>query len=59
MVYPATGLIKYFKGKDLVLINKSPTIYDRRASLVIADNIGGVLRQATRGLYNIGKEMCN
>lgn len=50
VVYPATGLIKYFKGKDLVLINKSPTIYDRRASLVIADNIGGVLRQATRGI---------
>lgn len=43
VVYPAAGLINYFNGKDLVLINKSETQYDGRASLVINDSIGKVL----------------
>lgn len=43
-VYPAAGLINYFKGKNLVLINKSKTPYDDRASLVIYDSIGKVMK---------------
>ena len=43
VVYPAAGLINYFKGKNLVLINKSQTPYDSRASLVIYDAIGKVM----------------
>lgn len=43
VVYPAAGLINYFRGKDLILINKSETGYDDRASLVINDSIGKVL----------------
>ena len=43
VVYPAAGLINYFSGKDLVLINKSETSYDGRATLVINDAIGKVL----------------
>lgn len=43
VVYPAAGLIRYFKGKNLVLINKSQTPYDNDASLVINDSIGEVL----------------
>lgn len=43
VVYPAAGLINYFKGKDIILINKSETQYDDRASLVINDSIGKVL----------------
>ena len=43
VVYPAAGLITYFKGKNLVLINKSKTPYDNRADLVINDNIGKVM----------------
>ncbi|MDO4482389.1 MAG: NAD-dependent protein deacylase [Bacillota bacterium] len=43
VVYPAAGLIRYFKGKNLVLINKSQTPYDNEASLVINDSIGEVL----------------
>jgi len=43
VVYPAAGLINYFNGNDIVLINKSKTDYDRRASLVINDSIGEVL----------------
>ena len=42
-VYPAAGLINYFCGKYLVLINKSPTPADRMADLVIRENIGEVM----------------
>lgn len=44
VVYPAAGLINYFKGKKLVLINKSSTSLDKRADLVICDNIGKVFQ---------------
>ena len=44
-VYPAAGLINYFRGNRLVLINKSPTPYDGRASLAINAPIGQVLGQ--------------
>lgn len=43
VVYPAAGLINYFRGNNLVLINKSETQYDNRATLVINDAIGKVL----------------
>jgi NAD-dependent deacetylase len=43
VVYPAAGLLNYFQGKKLVLINKSETAYDSRADLVIHDAIGNVL----------------
>ena len=43
VVYPAAGLINYFNGHDLILINKSETSYDDRATLVINDSIGKVL----------------
>jgi NAD-dependent deacetylase len=42
-VYPAAGLIEYYGGGKLVLINKSPTPYDRRADLVINASIGETL----------------
>jgi len=44
VVYPAAGLINYFKGKNLVLINKSQTPYDGKANLVIYDAIGKVMK---------------
>lgn len=43
VVYPAAGLINYFNGKNLVLINKSETPYDNLASLVINEAIGETL----------------
>lgn len=43
VVYPAAGLINYFNGKNLILINKSETGYDSKATLVINDSIGKVL----------------
>lgn len=45
-VYPAAGLIDYYRGNKLVLINKSSTPYDRYADLVINDSIGKVLGEA-------------
>ena len=44
-VYPAAGLINYYRGSRLVLINKSPTPYDDRADLAINLPIGQVLGQ--------------
>lgn len=41
-VYPASGLISYFRGKNLVLINRDPTPFDYRADLVINDSLGKV-----------------
>ncbi len=49
-VYPAAGLIDYYRGNRLVLINKGVTPYDSRADLVIHDAIGDVLSAATAGL---------
>lgn len=45
VVYPAAGLINYFNGSNLVLINKSETPYDDSANLVINDAIGKTLSQ--------------
>lgn len=50
VVYPAAGLIDYFRGKNLVLINKSSTSADNKANLVIHDSIGKVLGEAVNNL---------
>jgi len=44
-VYPAAGLINYYRGRKLVLLNKSPVARDLSAGLVITDPIGEVLSQ--------------
>ena len=44
-VQPASGLINYFKGKNLVLINKDSTPYDKIANLVINSSLGTVFKQ--------------
>lgn len=43
VVYPAAGLLRYFKGHHLVLINKSATPYDQQADVVIHESLGKVL----------------
>jgi NAD-dependent deacetylase len=45
-VYPAAGLIDYYKGKKMVLINKTVTPMDAKADLVISGSIGQVLHDA-------------
>ncbi|MBR0513884.1 MAG: NAD-dependent protein deacylase [Clostridia bacterium] len=42
-VYPAAGLIRYFRGKHIVLINRDATPMDRECDLVIHDKVGQVL----------------
>lgn len=46
VVYPAAGLVDYYKGSKLILINKSVTPYDNKANMVIHDSIGKVLSSA-------------
>ena len=41
-VYPASGLINYFRGEHLVLINRDATPYDGKVDLVIKQNLGKV-----------------
>jgi NAD-dependent deacetylase len=50
VVYPAAGLINYFRGRNLILINKSSTSADSKADLVINDSIGKVLSEAVINL---------
>jgi NAD-dependent deacetylase len=42
-VYPAAGLLNYFRGKHLVLINRDATPVDSECELVIRDKVGEVL----------------
>ena len=42
-LYPAAGLIDYYRGSRLVLINRDATPRDREADLLIRDRIGEVL----------------
>ena len=44
-VYPAAGLINYYRGHKLVLINKSAVARDLAADLVVTDPIGETLAQ--------------
>ena len=44
-VYPAAGLINYYRGSRLVLINRDETPYDGRADLVIHDSLGNVFSE--------------
>ena len=44
-VYPAAGLLRYFRGETLVVINKQPTGADASADLCIAKPIGQVLSE--------------
>lgn len=46
-VYPAAGFVRYFKGKNLVLINMSSTPFDSEADMVIHDKVGEVLDKIT------------
>ena len=50
VVYPAAGLIDYFRGKNLILINKSSTSADNKANLAIHDAIGKVLEEVINNI---------
>ena len=44
-VYPAAGLVRYYRGSRLVLINRDETPYDNYANLVFHDSLGSILPQ--------------
>jgi NAD-dependent deacetylase len=44
-VYPAAGLIRYFRGSHLVIVNMSPTQMDSSADLLVCDKIGKVFSE--------------
>lgn len=50
VVYPAAGLINYFKGDKLILINKSSTPYDSKATMVFHQPVGKLLSDAVNML---------
>ena len=45
VVYPAAGLINYYRGNKLVLVNRSSTPYDNEANLVIHEKLGKVFSE--------------
>lgn len=51
-VYPAAGLIRYYRGSRLVLINKEVTTMDSQADLVLHMSLGQALEEATREIDN-------
>lgn len=51
VVYPAAGLINYYRGNKLVLINRDETAYDKQANLVIHDSLGKVFQAIKEGGY--------
>lgn len=50
VVYPAAGLIDYFTGKKLILINKSTTSADNKADLLINDDIAKVMQEVVENI---------
>ncbi len=44
-VYPAAGLVEYYRGDKMVLINRDTTPYDYRADLVFHDRLGEIIAQ--------------
>lgn len=47
-VYPAAAYIRYFKGENVVLINKTETPFDYKASIIFRESIGQVLDEAIK-----------
>ncbi len=56
VVYPAAGLIDYFRGKHLVLINRTETKADRMAELILREPIGKVLHEAVERIFPPAEE---
>lgn len=44
-VYPAAGLVNYYRGKRMVLINRDATAYDHQADLVFHESLGSIFSQ--------------
>ena len=53
VVYPAAGLIRYYGGNKLVLMNRDATPFDGQADLIIREPIGQAFRQVMEALKKI------
>lgn len=56
VVYPAAGLVNYYRGDKLILINKSSTPYDSKAQVVINEKCGAVMKCITDEVLNMQGE---
>ena len=45
VVYPAAGFIRYYRGSNLIIINRDPTQYDYRAKLCIQASLAELFKQ--------------
>ena len=52
VVYPAAGLLRYFKGKHLIVINRTPTVADEGAELLFTEDIGKVFADLSENKKN-------
>lgn len=52
-VYPAASFVRYFRGKYIVIINKTETDYDQNANLVIRENIGEVFEAVMKAIGRV------
>lgn len=51
VVYPATGLINYFSGENLIIINKSTTSVNKKANIIIQDDINKVFKEVMENIF--------
>ena len=59
VVHPAAGLLRYFGGTHLVLINKSETAYDNQANMVIHDSIGKILSEVIEHIFQTAQKQAS
>lgn len=50
VVYPAAGFVNYYRGRNMVLINKSETTFDGRARVVLREKAGTVMKEILAGM---------
>lgn len=50
VVYPAVGIVNYFRGKKMIIINKTETPYDSSAGIVIHGSAGAVMSEIVSGI---------
>lgn len=53
VVYPAAGIVDYYRGNKLILINKTETPYDSKANVVLHEKAGTIMRQMISSLDKV------
>ena len=55
LVYPAAGLLNYYRGDKLIILNMGETPFDSMARIVIRERAGDVMRKIVDGLKEYSK----